>query len=78
MREFKMPTGYDSKPSQFARQERQHENKKLMETTEGVKVIIVDYKKEEGLYVVENADGSGPLYKVSPNKLVEAKKEDDK
>ena len=70
-----MPTNYDSESSKYAGQERQYENKTVMKTNEGVEVVIVDYLKDKGLYVVTNADGAGPMYKINPDKLIDNNKE---
>lgn len=50
-----------------------------MLTDEGQKIIILNYQKETGLYVVTNVDEAGtrsPAYRSSPDKLrkIEEKK----
>jgi len=73
------PEEYDIHSSEYAGQEPEYENKSVMFTTSGRKVIILSYFKEEGLYVVANIDDEAgtrsPAYKVSPDKLKENKEE---
>lgn len=76
MRKFEMPQE-DTEKTSYANQEPEFENRSLAETTDGKKVIIVDYLKEKGLYVISNIDESGtisPLYRISPDKLKPVKK----
>jgi len=71
MRKFEMPQE-DTEKTSYANQEPEFENKSLVETTDGRKVIIIDYLKAKGLYVVSDIDKSGttsPLYRLSPGKL---------
>lgn len=78
MRERMMPTGFDTQPSEYAGQEPEFEKRQAIQTTSGEKVIIMDYLKDEGLYVVSNVDKPGvtsPAYKISPDKLVKPKEE---
>lgn len=61
-----------SEPTKYAGREQEFALKSAMKTAEGKKVIIVDYLKEKGLYVVANIDPPGtvsPLYRISPDKL---------
>ena len=81
MRTFEMPQNYDTEPSKYAGQERVYENKKMMQTISGKKIIIINYNKDEGLYVVMNIDKPGvtsPAYKIHPDKLVEIEKSEKK
>lgn len=69
-----MPPDEGESKSEFAGKEPEHELKKVMMTTEGKKVVIVDYVKNLGLYVVSNVDDGesrSPLYRISPDKLKE-------
>lgn len=62
----------DTEKTSYANQEPEFEKRSPAETTDGQKVIIVDYLKEKGLYVVSNVDEPGttsPLYRISPDKL---------
>ena len=67
---------FNTEPSAYAGQEQVYPNGKIMKTTAGHKVRIMNYIKEEGLYVVMNMDDEpetvSPAYKVSPDKLQEA------
>lgn len=70
MPNFEIPRNYDSEKSPFAGQEPDFELKSMAQTVDGTKVLIVDYLKDDGLYVVSNVeDEKSPLYKISPDKL---------
>lgn len=70
MPNLEMPQNYDSEKSPFAGQEPDFELKSMAQTADGTKVLIVDYIKDQGLYVVSNVgDERSPLYKISPDKL---------
>ncbi len=71
MPRFEMPDDTSEK-SNYADKEPEYENKSIMLTDEGKKVIILNYQKEKGLYVVTNVYESGvhsPAYRISPDKL---------
>ncbi len=78
--EMPKPEDYGVEASEYAGQEPEFENKSVMVTTAGRKVVIMQYLKEKGLYVVMNMDDPAgthsPAYKVSPDKLREI--EEDK
>ena len=81
MRKFDMPSSHDTNPSDYAGQERQYANKSMMQTTSGERVIIMDYLKDVGLYVVMNVDNPGtvsPAYRIQPDKLVKIEKDSKK
>jgi len=72
MPKFEIPKTDTSEPSEYAGKEPEYENGSVMMTNEGKKVVILNYKKESGLYVVTNVDEVGtrsPAYRVSPDKL---------
>ena len=69
-----MPPDYDAEKSEYAGQDRVYKNRQIIKTISGGKVIIMDYLKDEGLYVVTNIDGpdtASPAYKIDPDKLVQ-------
>ena len=41
----------------------------LVLTDEDEEVLIVNYLKDKGLYVVSRKDGRGPLFRISPARL---------
>ncbi len=66
--------------SEYAGREPEYENKSVMLTEEGKKVQILNYLKEQGLYVVMNLDEVGtrsPAYRISPDKLKKIEEEKD-
>ena len=66
------PEEYDVEKSEYAGKEPEFEIGEIMMTTSDKKVLIMDYLKDEGLYVVTNIDNPGETsvaYKVSPDKL---------
>ena len=78
MRKFEIPSNYDTEKSEYAGKDPVHENRKMMQTASGERVVIMSYLKETGLYVVMNIDKPGtvsPAYKIHPDKLVEIEKE---
>lgn len=68
-REFPMPSRDESEPTEFAGQEPQFARQALVTTDQNEDVIIVDYLKDKGLYVVSREDGHGPLFRISPARL---------
>lgn len=68
-----IPRGDTGDPTEYAGKEAEYENGRVMLTDEGRKVIIVDYLKDKGLYVIDNldvaAESISPLYRISPDKL---------
>jgi len=74
MLERKMPSSYDSQPTEYASQEPKYKNEQVMTTTSGEIVTILHYLKEKGLYVVIKKDEPGivsPAYKINPDELAE-------
>ncbi len=58
--------------AEYAGKDPEYENRSVMETVEGQKVMILNYLKDKGLYVVMNLDEKevrSPAYRVSPNRL---------
>lgn len=73
MKKFEMPSNYDTEKSEYAGKDPVYENRQVMQTTSGERVIIMNYLKDFGLYVVMNIDKPGtvsPAYKIHPDKLV--------
>jgi len=71
MPRYEMPDDISEK-SEYANKEPEYENKSIMLTDEGKKVIILNYQKEKGLYAVINVYEPGvhsPAYRISPDKL---------
>jgi len=68
-----MPKGDTGALTEYAGKDAEYEKGSVMLTVEGRRVMIVDYLKDKGLYVVDNLDvtaGSiSPLYRISPDKL---------
>jgi len=74
MPRFEMPED-TSRKSEYAGKEAEYDNKSVMLTDEGRKVVILNYQKSEGLYAVMNLDEAGtrsPAYRISPEKSEEA------
>ena len=68
-----MPSNYDTEKSEYAGKDPVYENRQAMKTTSGEKVVVINYLKEAGLYVVMNIDKSdtvSPAYKIHPDKLI--------
>lgn len=81
MREFEIPSNFDTEPSEYAGQEQMYKNRSMMKTTSGERVIIMNYLKDVGLYVVMNVDSPGtvsPAYKINPDKLVKIEEDTNK
>jgi len=81
MPRFEMPED-TSRKSEYAGKEAEYDNKSVMLTDEGRKVVILNYQKSEGLYAVMNLDEAGtrsPAYRISPDKLrkIEAEKSEE-
>lgn len=73
MRKFEMPSNCDTEKSEHAGKDPVYKNRQVMKTTSGGKIVIMNYLKDTGLYVVMNIDKPGtvsPAYKIHPNKLV--------
>ena len=73
MRKLEIPSNYDTKKSEYAGQDPVYKNRQVMKTVSGEKVVIMNYLKDVGLYVVMNLDKPGttsPAYKIHPDKLV--------
>lgn len=71
MRKFEMPST-DTEKTEYAGEEPQYENKSIMKTEAGEKVVVMSYFKDKGLYVVMNVDKQdtvSPAYKIHPDKL---------
>jgi len=72
MPRFEMPKMDGSEATEYAGKEPEYENRSVMLTDEGQKVVVLNYQKEAGLYVVTNVDEAGtrsPAYRISPDKL---------
>ena len=68
-----MPSNYDTEKSEYAGEDPVYENRQVMQTTSREKIVIIDYLKDLGLYVVMNIDKPGtasPAYKIHPDKLM--------
>lgn len=66
------PEEYDIEKTEYAGKEPEFSIGEIVMTTSDKKVCIMQYLKDEGLYVVMNIDEPGevsPAYKVSPDKL---------
>lgn len=68
-RDIPMPSRDESGPAEFAGQEPQFARRTLVTTDQNEDVIIVNYLKDKGLYVVSRKDGHGPLFRISPIRL---------
>lgn len=76
MRNFEIPLNYDTEKSEYAGKDPIYENRQMVQTITGEKVIIVNYLKDAGLYVVMNIDKPGTVssaYKINPDKLIKIK-----
>ncbi len=71
MREsYTMPSSYDTGPTEYAGKEPTFEKKSVAQRDTGERVVIVDYDKDNGLYVVMDSKSS-TIYKIHPDKLSE-------
>ncbi len=80
MRNIEIPSSDDTESSKYAGREQQYENGNMMETVSGEKVVIMNYLKDKGLYVVMNIDKPGstsPVYKIHPDKLVKTEENEN-
>lgn len=68
-REFSMPKRDENEPTEYAGQEPEFARLASVRTDDGEEVVIVNYLKEQGLYVVSRKDGQGPLFRISPARL---------
>lgn len=68
-RELPMPSRDESEPTEFAGRDPAFAIRTLVLTDENEEVLIVNYIKERGLYVVSRKDGQGPLFCISPARL---------
>lgn len=64
-----MPDRDERGPTEYAGKERLWLNQTVLLLDEGYEVMIFDYLKDLGLYVVARKDGQGPLFRVSPVRL---------
>lgn len=69
MQEFPMPSHDESGPTEFAGRDPEFKRRTIVTTDEGNEVVIVNYLKDKGLYVVSRKDGRGPLFRISPAHL---------
>jgi len=79
-REIQIPSNHDTEKSEYAGKDPVYENRQVVRTRTGEKVVIMNYLKDKGLYVVMNIDKPGvtsPAYKIHPDKLVKIE-EDEK
>ncbi len=70
--EFRMPKYDQSESTEYAGREAEYEHRAIVETIDGESVIIVDYLKDKGLYVVSKIDEPNvrsPLFRISPDKI---------
>lgn len=70
--EFQMPNYDQSESTEYAGREAEYERRAIVETIDGESVIIVDYLKDKGLYVVSKIDEPNvrsPLFRISPDKI---------
>jgi len=80
-RRMPSPEEYDTEPSKYAGQDPDYENQTVMSTDSGKRVIILQYLKSEGLYVVTNVDEPGTrssAYKINPDKLIKIDQAEEK
>ena len=68
-RKFPMPNRDESKPTECAGKNPEFELKSVVATDDGREILIVGYLINEGLYVVSQKDGQGPLPRISPARL---------
>lgn len=67
-----MPKYDQSGATEYAGREAEYERKAIVETIDGDRIVIVDYLKDKGLYVVLKIDVSNtinPLFRISPDKI---------
>lgn len=72
MTERQMPSDYDTEKSEYAGKDPEYESRQIMKIASGDRVVIMNYLKDEGLYVVMKIDEPGtvsPAYKIHPDKL---------
>ncbi|OGZ99903.1 MAG: hypothetical protein A3C07_03095 [Candidatus Sungbacteria bacterium RIFCSPHIGHO2_02_FULL_47_11] len=58
--------------TEYAGREAEYEPRTVVETTDGERIVIVDYLKEQGLYVVskiDKPDVKSSLFRISPSKI---------
>ena len=71
--EFQMPKYDQSESTEYAGREAEYERRAIVETIDGESVIIVDYLKDKGLYVVskigDEPNVRSPLFRISPDKI---------
>lgn len=66
------PEEYDVKKTEYVGKDPEFNIKEIVMTTFNEKVIIMQYLKDKGFYVVMNIDEPGeisPAYKINPGKL---------
>lgn len=68
-RDIPMPSRDESESTEFAGQDPRFARRTLVLTDEDEEVLIVNYIKERGLYVVTRKDGHGPLFRINPARL---------
>jgi len=75
MKEIRIPTDYNAGKSSYAGQEPEYRDKQIMQTKDGRTVTILQYLKNDGLYVVmEVGTTRGPAFKINPDKLMKTEK----
>lgn len=61
-REFSIPRRGGSGPTEYASREPEFARLSIVETDEGEELVIVNWLKEDGLYVVSRKDSRGPSF----------------
>lgn len=76
MRQFRMPEDL-SEETKYAGKDPEYRNREVLQTDQGKEVVVVDYLKNLGLYVVSETEQDGivsPMFRISPDRLKRAEK----
>lgn len=77
-RMFEMPEDNSAEVSKYIGTEPEFERRSVIKTTDGQDVIVLDWLKDKGVYVVTNVDRentASPAYRISPDKLKKGEKQ---